>query len=279
LIETLGWNNPDQLAAAYIQDIQECSGSLVRYEIAERVELDEMPVKLDGFQYAPPAYVDAYRAGSDFHDPDAVDYGPILARFNLLQRVTDNEIDEVWLFGGPYFGFYESTMAGKGAFFCNSRPVPDTAQCPRRFVVMGFNCERGVGEMLEALGHRGESILAQVYRGRMGAANLFERFARYDQIAPGQANVGTVHFAPNSFADYDWGNMTPVSSCADDWYQFPNLPNPPNYHTMDARDWGSGDIREHHKWWLRHLPKVAGVTDGVANNWWKYLIDPNNVRV
>ena len=47
----------------------------------------------------------------------------------------------------PYSGCWESTMAGKGAYDCNSPPVPGV-DCPRIFVMMGFNYERGVGEML-----------------------------------------------------------------------------------------------------------------------------------
>jgi len=88
--------------------------------------------------------------------------------------------------------------------------------------------------------------------------------------------VGTLHYAPNSPTDYEWGVATPVASCADDWLQFPNLPDPPVYRTMTAQDWGGGDMRAHHKWWLKHLPKVAGRTRGAANNWWKYVIDPNH---
>ena len=75
-----------------------------------------------------------------------------------------------------------------------------------------------------------------------GRLNLLERFLCFDQIAPGRSNVGTLHYAPNSPSDYEWGVATPVQSCADDWLQFPNLPDPPVYRTMTAQDWGGGDI-------------------------------------
>ena len=276
LIDTMGWNDPEQLVAGYIQDVRECSGNLVNYQIVQRIEPDALPVKVDGYQYQTQEYVNALRAHSGFHMPNGADYNDILAKFNVLPRVTNDEIDEVWMFGGPEFCFYESRMAGRGAFFCNSEPVPNTEECPRRFVIIGFNYERGIGEMLEDLGHRAESILQYVYRFKTGDANLFQRFCLYDQIAPGGAHMGTVHFAPNSVRDYDWGNTTPVPSYCDDWDSFPNFPG--DVRIVDAREWGDGDIRLHHKWWLRHLPKVAGTTDGIANFWWKYVIDPNNVR-
>ena len=34
-----------------------------------------------------------------------------------------------------------------------------------------------------------------------------------------------------------------------------------------------------HSWWMKHLPKVAGRTSGVANNWWQYIMDPNLVNL
>jgi hypothetical protein len=294
LIETLGWNDPDQLAAGYIADIHECSGGLVNYQIAARVLADEVPVKKDGFQYKPSDLVEHLRSNTGFHDPDAVDYEAILDKFNLIQRIEEGEFDEVWLFGGPYFGFYESSMAGAGAFWCNAPVVPNSERCSRRFVIMGFNYERGIGEMLEDLGHRteaalarqfgSETVLARAYNPNQlsasaGApANPFERLVRYDRTAPGLANVGVLHYAPNSLRDYDWGNPRPVLSCCDDWLLFPNLPDPPNYRLVNTREWGNGDIRQHHKWWLKHLPRAAGETNGVSNNWWTYTIDVNQVK-
>ncbi|MBI5030801.1 MAG: hypothetical protein HZB51_09760 [Chloroflexi bacterium] len=294
LIETMGWNDPDQLVAGYIADVDECSGGLVKYSVTQRIDLDEIPVKEDGFQYSPQQYLNVARTNTGAHDPDMVDYGAIIANNNLLQRAAAKEFDEVWLFGAPYFGFWESAMAGAGAFFSNGGPIANTASCPRKFIIMGFNYQRGVGEMLEDLGHRAESILSRVFHSEdflgytydrerntkaltTSPKNLFERFMYFDQIAPGKANLGSVHYAPNSPSDYEWGVTKPVLSCADDWDLFPNLPDPPNYRMMSARDWGNGDIRGHHKWWLAHLPKVADKTKGISNFWWKYFIDPNTV--
>ncbi len=277
LIDKMQWKNPDRLAAEFMQDLRDCSGGRLDYQIVQHIVADEFPVKLDGFQYRAHDYVNGFRTHSGLHQPDAVDYGALIKQYDVLARVKAGDLDEVWVFGGPYFGFYESTMGGAGAFFCNAPPIPGTSDCPRRFVVMGFSFERGVGEMLEDLGHRAESTMRQVYRYKAGDAHLFDRFSRYDQVAPGQANVGLMHFAPNSQYDYDWGNSTPVPSCCDDWLAFPPLPDPPRFRKVTTKEWGGGDIREHHKWWFKRLPHANGATDGIANNWWRYVIDPNEV--
>jgi len=103
-----------------------------------------------------------------WHEPDLVDFQLLVEQFELLPKIASGALDEVWLFAYPYAGYYESLMAGPGAFWCNSPPLRGTAASGRRFVIMGFNYERGVGEMLESFGHRAESILHAVYADRRG---------------------------------------------------------------------------------------------------------------
>lgn len=275
LHEHFGWHDPTTLERQYIEDLALASGGLARYEVVARHVVDAYPPKLDGFRYDDASYLRCWTRGGGFHQPDAADYHAILGEFALFEQAQHGLIDEVWLFGFPYAGYYESHMAGSGAFWCNSPPLAGSAHCGRRFVVMGFNYERDVGCMLENFGHRVESIMAHVYRDRRGEANLWERFTRYEQRHPGRAECGNVHFAPSSVRDYDWGNPRPVRSRADNWYDFPELSGPPR--ELRADEWGSGDMRLHHLWWLDHLPRVAGMTDGVLNNWWRYVLRPDDV--
>ena len=231
-------------------------------------------MKADGFRYTEQSYLEAWRKRR-FHNPDGVDYLELVRRFNMVERVSDGDIDEVWLFGHPYGGYYESIMCGPGAFWCNAPPLKGTGHAARRFVIMGFNFERGVGEMLEDLGHRVESIMHRVWADVPD--NLWQRFVRYDRTHPGRAECGNVHFAPNSVRDYDWGNPRTVMSNCDDWYHYPRLTGE-RFRQVDCSEWGSGDIRLHHLWWLRHLPHVAGHrSNNIAHNWWRYVADPNTV--
>jgi hypothetical protein len=270
------WNDPDRLTHDCIQDLAEASHGVARFEVAERFELDEFPVKADGFRYQADDFAARWRARQGFHQPDAVDYYALIRQFGLLEKVRSRQIDEAWLMAFPYAGYYESIMAGPDPFWCNAPPLQGTEPAERRFVIMGFNYERGVGEMLESFGHRTESILAHVFRHNRGPTNLWERFIRHERSHPGQAEVGNIHFAPNSMGDYDWGNRRPVSSACDDWYGFPGLTGA--RRTVDCREWGGGDIRAHHTWWYRHLPHVVGESQGVLNNWWAYVLDPDRVR-
>ena len=274
LNEVCKWNDPAVLTQTYIDDVRECSGGFVRYRVVEDRVLDEFPRKRDGFRYTDESFMRAFRTGKGWHQPDAIDYHAIVREFDLARRVNRREIDEVWIQGMPYSGLYESTMAGKGAYFCNSPPLTGV-EANRIFVIMGFNYERGVGEMLENMGHRTESIMRKVYGSwEAKPTHAWNRFTLYDKVAPGRAACGNVHFAPNSTRDYEWGNPRPVMSSADDWLTYPHLTG--KKRLMTAADWGNGDIRAHHKWWLTRLPKAPGRgPDGKQANWWKYTVDFN----
>jgi len=276
LHQVFHWNDPDRLTHGFIQDLAEASHGAARFEVVDRLEVDEFPVKADGFRYESEDFAARWRQRSGFHQPDAVDYHALIRQFGLLEKVRSGHIDEAWFMAFPYAGYYESIMGGPGAFWCNAPPLQGAESSGRRFVIMGFNYERGVGEMLESFGHRTESILAQVYRDHGGPSNLWERFIRHERSHPGQAEVGNIHFAPNSVRDYDWGNRRPVSSACDDWYGFPRLTGA--RRMVDCEEWGGGDIRAHHFWWYRHLPHVEGETAGVLNNWWAFILDPERVR-
>jgi hypothetical protein len=277
LSESQGWNRIEDLAPAFMGDILKCSGGLARYQIAQRIDVDEFPAKTDGFRYTPQTYMDVLRGVTPPHMPQEADYLSILTRFQVLERVARNEIDEVWIIAFPHAGLYESTMGGPGAFWCNAPAVKNTQSALRRFVVMGFSYERGVGEMLHSFGHRAESIMAKTCEKTKGDANLWQRFTRYDMVAPGKAAIGTIHFAPNGTRDYEWDNPNPVLSECYDWLNnFPNFIG--DVRTVTPAEWG-GDLRANMQWWLKHMPKVAGRKNGVQNNWWQYIINPHNVFV
>jgi hypothetical protein len=271
----------DDLVDGFIADVRECSSGLVEYQVVQSIVVDGWPAKKkDGFRYDWGSFVSHLNSDSGWFQPDLLDYDLVVREFGILHRIEAGQIDEVWLLGSGYSGFWESVMGGPSAFLCNSTETIHSPGVSRRFVIMGFNWERGVGEMLESLGHRVEWSLARAWRNHPGDENLWARFRRYDQETPGGANCGWMHYAPNSQRDYEWGSPRQVLSNCDDWLRFPNFQG--TTRLVDCSEWGCppngrGEIRAHHKWWFKHLPRAAGQTLGMANNWWLYGIDPNAV--
>ncbi len=272
--KALGMNDSNVLAQAYAADMKTVSGGRVRYAIREVKNLDEFPVKLDGFRYDDASYLACHADRTQCHGADAVDYAAIISKFDLCRQVETGKIDEVWLFGGPYFGYYESTMAGDTAFWINSPKVPNV-RCSKNFVLMGFNYERGVESMLHDFGHRLEGTMTRTFAlySRTNAGETpYQIFSKYDAIALGEARVGNTHFPPNARYDYDYGNTTQVPSRADSYFKYPNLsaaPKPINCAAWSCNEHG------YMKWMLSHVPRGAGKKAGYENDWWKYLVDFN----
>ncbi len=274
LHQVYGWSDPSAITAGYASDLSAASHNLMNPRVTQTINADVFPVKNSGFRFTDAGFMTCWQSGGC--DSTGVDYRAIARDYDLTRRVDAGELDEVLVHGAPYFGYWESTMAGRGAYAINSPPQA-RIPCSRLFVMMGFNYERGIGEMLHSYGHRSEDIMKRTYGGYWDitqSRNDWERFT-HNQTQSGNAACGTVHYPPNAADAYDYGNATFVNSTADDWLNhFPNLTGAQMPVNRDA--WGGFDYhRNYMKWWYNHMPHVAGTTtrDGFTrlNNWWAYL--------
>src|SRR3990172_816250 len=55
------WYRPADLITGFMADMLQASGGMARYQIVQRVDVDEFPAKIDGFQYNPNTYMDVLR--------------------------------------------------------------------------------------------------------------------------------------------------------------------------------------------------------------------------
>ena len=277
LHKVCGWFEPRKLAKQYAEDVREASQGFIQYEIAEWRDVDGFPVKSDGFQYNVESYMACRGGKSEWHQPDLADYPKMMKDYGAIKKIDANQIDEVWIFGGPYFGFHESAMMGPEAFYINGG-VYDQVQCSRAFAIMGFNYERGVAEMLHNLCHRTESTMSRVYGG-WKVEELNSNWARFasNLKQSGRAGVGSCHYPPNAESGYDYANERSVESTADDWLNYPDLKGDISLVSRD--NWGGPDYhRNYMKWWFRRLPQATGTNaDGKLNNWWRYLFAFNEL--
>jgi hypothetical protein len=268
------WNDPLALAQGYMEDILTASGGIVQFEIVEWNTVRRFQKKKDSFTYTPQEYFDAFSNKSKWHDPDGLDYPAMIAEFDLARRIDAGDFDELWMFGAPYFGYFESAMAGPGAFYINGG-VFEQVSCRRRFAIMGFNYERGVAEMTHDLCHRTESTMSRIYGGWKveQLTSNWAKFAANAKQSGGEAACGTCHYPPNAEKDYDYANPREVQSSADDWLNYPKLTGAKK--TVTCETWGGPDYhRNYMRWWFTHLPKAPGANaDGRLNNWWEYVFN------
>jgi len=216
------WNRSDDLIPGYIEAMRKASQDILAYQVVEKLDVPEYPLLADGSQYSESTYIRVLADDrSALRDANGnyllADYEQIIRKFDLLQRGESEEIDEIWMFGGPYFGYYESRMVGRGAFWCNG---PAIERDCRRFVIMGFNYERDVKEMVHDYGHRAESILAKHF----GSEKFLRRLYRLESTpAPVNAyeqfllDVGTVHRVPGG-EDYSQNEFAWLAAMQPEWW-------------------------------------------------------------
>lgn len=221
------WNKTDDLVTQYIATMRQATNNLLIYQVVNKITAPVYPVLLDGRQYTDATWTQAMNddktAFRDSHGNYMLaDYGRIIQNYNILQAVQSNQIDEVWMFGGPYYGFYESRMVGKGAFWCNA---PGIEMNSRLFIMMGFNFQRDVKEMVHDFGHRAESILAIQFGSQQFLQMLYAPTPPAAAVMPMPKNDfekfllanGTVHRKPGG-PDYGQDELAWVTALQPAWF-------------------------------------------------------------
>lgn len=271
--------------------LRQASGGYADYRTQVTVQSGEFPVAMNGFRYTADLYV---RCQMNALHPDCptknnLDYAQLFKDYGLCEMIAAGQIDEVFLFGGPGFGYDEFAwkIPGDrmpylaptlyGIYESRKKNLPD---CGRSYIVMGFNYAVGIENMLHSYGHRVESALTvTVGRGRWNACdptNTWDRFT-CNTLSNGSedfnAGCGTVHTPPNATRDYPYEYDNP-RYVLHDCRSWANYPDPPTVTVRENDDAWGGDERGYHQWWLSALPKNEGYTiDGNLRNWWAYLVD------
>ncbi|HEY3394105.1 MAG TPA: hypothetical protein VGK58_15440 [Lacipirellulaceae bacterium] len=285
LWEVFGWNDPRELAAGFLNDVEYASGGAINYEIVEWRDLNEFPIFEDGTRYTADQYVQNRMTNTGWSTSTA-DFYAIAEQQDLAELVNNNVIDEIWAFGDHYFSLFgEAWMAGPQSFFINGPSFPDF-DVDRAVAGFGFNYERGVAEMIHNLGHRTENHGSRAYSGW----NIVNPATPWDYFTAnvGQSNraafgVGSTHYPMNGVTDYDTSNTGVVNSYAEEFVlNFPNQ-NYANVRPLSRDAWGDLGIgnweRGYQRWFFSHVPRSDGTApDGRQNNWYKYIYDYNTYK-
>lgn len=279
-IQYYGVNDPYTLTNNTIAWFKTITNNRVNYVVTKQVELNAYPALTDGFVYTESTYNSMITGATPVHQPVWANYNAIVSETQACELFNSGQIDELWMFGGSWFGFYESRLAGTGAFWYNSPALSGTT-CAKPMPIMGYNFERGVPEMVHNFGHRTEYTMMKVYTAwaKTRIYTNFDRFAFVQALAPSStfSGCGTTHFPPNAPVAYDYSNMAQMQTMCDDFVHYPNLIDIASVPklTVDCRTWSCTDIG-FYAYWYTHLPQFTGVgTDGKLNDWWDYMLNPS----
>lgn len=296
LHELFGWRDPLLLSNRLVFHFREATDSVVNFQFVEPVVNDGRLFTryygnfLTASQYYNLLKEPGWKSLRAAEDSGQIrfDYREFVKFYHYDEKRNTGEIDEVWVFAAPFLGMYESQLLGPNAFWWNSPPIKDGTALTKLLSVMGLNYERGVDQAFHSFGHRTESAIVQAYYQAQGRnwnpkssnPTSWDLFTRIEKDMPGQAHVGNVHFPPNGAHDYDYGNTTIVKSYAQNWFRYPYLfdqsaqVNVATWYYNEGDPLAEGqDHLGYLRWWYNHLPRYVGVTDGVLNNWWHYVVD------
>lgn len=252
----------DALIDGYRFDLSRASRGYIETNIVDYIHIDGPPPMKDNI----------------------IDYNVIIDLYgDIVNRVNNYEIDEVWIFTNPGYFLWESNMMGPDPIWVNSTPHmrPDLK---RNVIVMGFHKTRVPD--LHHLGHRAESTMKHFY-GRWKTnsenPNNWEKFTstNYEGKWSHPIGAGNCHFPPNVVdlsVHYNYYSELEVECTAYDWDNYPNLTG--DTSMVSSKDWEVFGVRNKYRsymiWWFNRFPQSQGTNeDGHPNNWWKYLFDYN----
>ena len=277
----MGWSSYTTLVQGIVSSFQNASNGQLQYTIAQTQLRNEWPAKIDGFRYTETTYFQVWQGQTPAHNPDEVNYDSIIDQFDLCGKLNRGEIDELWMFGAPYFGFYESRLVGPGAYSYNSPPLTQTHNCSKLLPIMGLSYERGTGEAVHSFGHREEATMTRVYGSweENRTAHNWDRFGLVKSQSPNYnySGCGSIHYPLNALIAYDYSSSTNTLTNCEDFRNYPSLSDPQSVsQPLNCTAWNCDQLG-FLVYWFNHLPSGAGCgPDVIESNWWSYFVDPSS---
>ncbi len=254
LTQYKNWTDPNNATTAIVNNFPEVSGNYLTYTIQENIEIDGIRPKPDGYQYTDETYLACLNGTGPCHSLDGIDYGQLFSDYNVCAK----NVDEVWLWGGPYFGYQEYnpvTVCGKTQF------------------VMGFNYERALGEAMHDFGHRMEYVGIN----RVGDGGWIQDEANeWNKFSLIAGHCGNIHYPPGSTIPTDEYNYSRTRSSSSDCTSYLNYPTGSfTPETFNCSVWGCNQYG-YVRWWLSNVPKNPSYSNingkYLYHNWWKYFV-------
>lgn len=219
------------------------------------------------------------------------DYEYFINKMDLVKKKNEGKFDMVWVYSIDPSSMYETCMVGRNAVYINGNPY--IADCDD-FVLAGLTFSRPDGAV-ESICHSCEAMLNYTYKVTDEMYNAKFAFDDYDELSSWQKfyynkhkgadgkeiyGVGQVHFSPNSMADYEWEEETPVYSYYDQFTtSYPDIDPSKAIVFKASSAYKENELyskyptvtEQHHVWWLNCMPHFKGRdSEGYSLNWFDY---------
>lgn len=256
LSSVLAVDAPDELAVAFADALRAATNGHVQPSPAWVSSPMDFPPLLDGFRYTNESYADCLADTDACHADVAVDYAALEAELSLCDAVFENDADEVWLMGGPGFGF-----APLHVLTC------EQGELKKKIDLVGLSYERGLTGFLADYQARVDQALVAALGAPELGDNPYGWFTRRE-------GCGGVNMPPNS-SEAVFDTRTKATSFCDAFFDYPfgKVPSG-DARATDCTAWGCDEIG-FRRYWLAHLPRGLWLDDaGRFNDFWRYVLRP-----
>ena len=244
------------------------------------------------------------RVGGNLYIKNSYDYAEVFNTFNLCNRIRAQEVDEVWIWEGAFYGWSEyNTRSPDPGTQSDGGGGGNPPSCGRTYTTLVFTHDGGFGGVMHSFGHRMEGIqmrytpaefwsqtwpwkgspprwrpLVADALGYVGRPVLLPRQETDDfnvqvTIPAHPGSCGDVHTPPNIVAN---GGVTydpqyQYNTC-ESWRLTPR----PVVKRQSCAAWGCTE-EGYQRWWMQNLPGVQNANldrDGIPlSSIWSYVYD------
>lgn len=282
---------------ANINAFKRLSNNKINYQVVKRLDITTFPKYTNGFSYDFAKYLKCTNdtTGECERQKYYFDHIDWARSNNICQLAKDNNIDEIWMASPPFITTWENFMIGpKDGFSVNGSPYV-LPECIKNYVVMSSGWT--TDSFVHIYGHRVEATMKYITQNwkNEDKNKYWENFAAlslYGQSYGGEVTLiprapycGNSHFAHNSVSHYDVGNKTYKDSICRDWKNIPNFTGYKESINCDSWNCTDSGFSGWGEYWMGSIPREQGELNLVSNsgigfvmknNWWYYLLYPEN---
>ena len=287
---------------ANINAFKRLSNNRINYEVVKKLDIATFPKYTNGYVYDFAKYTKCTNgtdtAGECERQKYYFDHIDWAKSNNICQLARDNNIDEIWMASPPFIATWENFMIGPKEGFNVNGGVYVLPECDKNYVVMSSGWT--TDSFAHIYGHRVESTMNYMtqnwksedkisYWEKFAAVSLYSQpYGGGTTVPPREAYCGNSHFPHNATGHYDTANKTYADSICGDWKNIPNFTG--QKVSINCERWGCSDsgIGGWGEYWMGSIPREQGgisliskkgINFVMKNNWWYYLLYPENAII
>jgi C1A family cysteine protease len=266
--------------ATFLAQMPVFTHGYLNYKIVEmNSPMDSFIPFISGYTYTPTDYLkyyDAFGPGYPYwsntkikdYQSSPPDLDKIIKQYKVCEKQNAGLVDEIWIWHGPNM-YLEPTSADRKWKTNGQHLLKYTSEniiCKKPLQIRHLEYTQGNDNYM--LGNA-DGILINEFYDWLGNPSVYRQFSETVKSAKGYASCGFNGTALSANPNNASADKTYVKSNCEDWLNYPSMTGATTMINCTA--WGCTETG-FWQWQMKHIPTNPGKTNGIWNNWWKYLV-------